>query len=123
MTRESLIRRERFTHYMIATAEKNGKDVDFLEMLNFSDWLHRCEVTLSRLAEQQCCDPYFEGSKAQQKQERTENRVEKAIKEKIGCNCYTQRDPRGCMIRLYLVDYEGKKAFNNFDGETCCINW
>ena len=44
--------------------------------------------------------------------------AEKFIQDKIGCRCYTQRDPRGFTVRLYLDDFH-----TSFDGETTGMDW
>lgn len=119
MTKQQLENRDRFINKLISTAEHNGKELGYLAAIKFADWLHRNESTLNRLGIEQCNSNNYDAAK----QERTEKRVEKAIAETIGCKCYTQRDPRGFAIRLYLVDDEGRKWFNGFDGETSGCNW
>ena len=104
---------------MCATAERNGKSLKWYEMEAFANRLHRLEATLSRLAEDECNYPVYDEAK----QERIEKLAEKLIRETIGCNCYTQRDPRGYCIRMYLVDDEGRKWFNTWDGETTGLAW
>lgn len=69
--------------------------------------------------ENECCYPVYDC----EKQVRTEDRATKLIEEMIGCECYTQRDPRGFMIRMYLVDENGEKWFNSWDGETVGLDW
>lgn len=119
MTKQQAKNKDRFVSMLISTATHHSKELDYLEAISFAGWLHRCEATLSRLAEEECeCEHYNEA-----KQERTEKRVEKAITERIGCRCYTQRDPRGYCIRLYLCDSEGRKWCNTWDGETSGCNW
>ena len=119
MTKQQWANKERFISMLRSTAEYHGKEIGYTQARNFADWLHRCEATLSRLAEDECNYPKYDEAK----QERTEKRVEKAIAERIGCRCYTQRDPRGYCIRLYLIDNEGRKWFNTWDGETSGCNW
>ena len=119
MTKQQLHNKDRFVSMLITTATHHGKEIGYLEAIDFANWLHRCEATLSRLAEDECNYPTYDEAK----QERYENRVEKAIAEKIGCKCYTQRDPRGYCIRLYLVDSDGRKWFNTWDGETSGCDW
>lgn len=119
MTQQQLRNKDIFVSMCISTATHHGKELGYLEALDFANWLHRCETTLSRLAEDECNYPKYDEAK----QERTEARVEKAIAERIGCKCYTQRDPRGYCIRLYLVDADGMRFTNSWDGETAACNW
>lgn len=104
---------------MCATAESNGNDLKWYEMEAVADRLHRIETTLSRLAEEQCSFPEYDEAK----QERLEKLALKIIDETIGCEAYTQRDPRGFCIRMKLIDYEGNKWFNTWDGETTGLAW
>lgn len=119
MTQQQYKNKDRFVSMLRSTAEHHGKEMTYTQALNFANWLHRCEATLSRLAEDECNYPKYDAAK----QERTENRVEKAIAEIVGCRCHTQRDPRGYCIRLHLVDAEGRKWYNTWDGETSGCNW
>lgn len=115
-------RKHRIVDMMCSTAKSNGKPDNWYDMLGFANRLHRLESTLSRLAEDACCSQYF--NKADEaKQERIEKLAEKLITETLGCKCYTQRDPRGFAIRMYLVDEDGRKWFNVWDGETTGLNW
>lgn len=45
------------------------------------------------------------------------------IKQRVGCPCEIQDDPRGMQIRLYLKTDATNLFFNNFDGETTGVNW
>ena len=119
MTKQQVENKAMVIHYMLATAEHNGKRTSYLEMVGLANRLHRLEATLSRLAEDQCCCESYDSAK----QERLENLAEKLIRENIGCECYTQRDPRGLIIRMYLTDENGNKWFNSCDGETSGLNW
>lgn len=119
MTKQQLENRDRFINRLLSTAEHNGKKLGYLDAIKFADWLHRNESTLNRIAIEQCTSNNYDAVK----QERIEKRVVNAIAETIGCKCYTQRDPRGFAIRLYLVDEDGCKWFNGFDGETSGCNW
>ena len=56
-------------------------------------------------------------------QEKYEKHIIEYIKNMIGCECYTQRDPRGLIIRLYLNTPENNYFYNSWDGETSGINW
>lgn len=123
MTKQQMMCKDRFVSMLRNTAEYYGKEMDYFEALDFANWLHRCEATLSRLAEYECGDENDYRKYDEAKQERYENRVEKAISEKIGCKCYTQRDARGYCIRLYLVNSEGMPWSNNWDCETAACNW
>ena len=104
---------------MMSTARYHGKFPDYLDMIYFAERLHRLESTLSRLAEEQCCKPEYDWKK----QRRIEKLAEDLITDKIGCRCFTQRDPRGYAIRMYLVDEDGQKWCNTWDGETTGLAW
>lgn len=121
MTKEEMrIRRKyRIIDFMRSTARHNGKELSYSEAVAFANRLHRLEATLSRLAEDQCNRPVYDEAK----QERIENLAERLITETLGCKCYTQRDPRGFAIRMYLVDEDGNKYFNSWDGETTGLDW
>lgn len=114
MTHEDFRRRDQIVSEMLRTAKENGKEFTFTEMMDFAKRLHRLEATLSRLAEDECCYPNYDSKK----QERIENLAEKLITETIGCKCYTQRDPRGYCIRMYLNGWH-----NSWDGETTGLAW
>lgn len=118
-TKEALRAKKAVIDAMCATAEKNGKQVDWFDMESLANRLHRLETTLGRLAEEECSKPYYD----MDKQERLEDLAEKLIWEKIGCKCYTQRDPRGFCIRMYLVREDGLPFFNSWDGETTALAW
>lgn len=111
--------KRRIVSAMYATAELNGIDLKWHEMESVADRLHRIEATLSRLAEEQCSYPVYDEAK----QERLENLALTIISESIGCKAYTQRDPRGFCIRMYLIGEDGKKWSNVWDGETTGLSW
>ena len=119
MTEKQYKTRGLIVRMMLATARNNGKQADILTMLATAKRLHRLEATLGRLACDQCNYPVYDEAK----QERLENLAESIIAEAIGCKCYTQRDPRGYCIRLYLQDTDGRPWFNSWDGETTGLNW
>ena len=119
MTKDERKRKYDIINKMCSTARHNGKDDDYLRMISFAERLHRLETTLTRLAEDECNYPEYDWKK----QDRIEKLAEKLIAEKLGCKCFTQRDPRGYAIRMYLVDDEGKKWFNTWDGETTGLAW
>ena len=119
MTKQQVENKHRVIHYMLTTAKHNGKDISFVDVMSLANRLHRLEATLSRLAEDQCCCEKYDSAK----QERLEKLAENLIHENLGCRCYTQRDPRGFAIRMYLVDEDGRKWFNTGDGETTGLNW
>ena len=119
LTKEAMRRKDRIITMMCSTAEANGKDGGRLAMIYFAERLHRLESTLSRLAEDQCCCENYDWKK----QERIEKLAEKLITDTLGCKCYTQRDPRGYCIRMYLVDENGRKWHNSWDGETTGLAW
>lgn len=119
MTKADRIRKENIITAMCATAQANGKPADRLRMIDFANRLHRLETTLSRLAEDECNYPVYDEAK----QNRIEKLAERLIRETLGCDCYTQRDPRGYCIRMYLIDEFGRKWFNTWDGETTGLAW
>lgn len=119
MTREEYRRREAIIGHMLTTARRNGKETNWLMMSQIADRLHRVETTLSRLAEDECNYSTYD----KRKQESREKFAEDLISKEIGCKCYTQRDPRGYCIRMYLVDENGNKWFNTWDGETTGLAW
>lgn len=104
---------------MMSTAAANGKDSNYTKISGLAKRLHRIEVTLSRLACDACNYPEYDSTK----QSRLEKLACKLISDNIGCKCYTQRDPRGYIIRMYLVDDSGRPWFNLWDGETVGLNW
>lgn len=104
---------------MCETARHNGKDAEFLGMYDFAKRLHRIETTLQRLAEDECCLPNYDEAK----QERLEKLAVKLVRETLGCECDTNRDPRGFAIRMHLVNENGTKWCNTWDGETSGLNW
>jgi hypothetical protein len=103
---------------MCDTAKANGKDLDLLDAHGLADRLHRLEATLTRLAEDECNYPVYDKAK----QDRIEKLAEKLIKDNIGCECYTQRDPRGYCIRMFLVDDEGNPWYNTLARDVG-LNW
>lgn len=119
MTKRNIKEKRAVIKAMIATAAANNKNSDFFEVLNLANRLHRLEATLNRLACDECNYPVYDSAK----QERLEKLAEKLITEKIGCRCYTQRDPRGYCIRMFLIDEFGRPWFNSWDGETTGLNW
>ena len=117
MTKADKARKSRVVNNMIDTAIHYGKPTSGIPAL--ANRLHRLEATLSRLAEDEACYPTYDAAK----QERIEKLAEYLVTENIGCRCYTQRDPRGYCIRMYLVNAEGKPVSNSWDGETTCLAW
>ena len=109
MTKKELENKQNLLKAVIRTAADNGKNADALHIINVLSRLHRLETTLSRLAVDQCMHPVYDAAK----QERLETLAEKIIADNIGCECYTQRDPRGMIIRMYLKDFT-----NSWDGQT-----
>jgi len=119
MTNQEYKRRGLVVRFMVATAAANGKNADYLHIFDLAKRLHRLESTLSRLACDQCNYPVYDAAK----QSRLEALAVRLISDNIGCKCYTQRDPRGFCIRLYLQDEDGRPWFNSWDGETTGLNW
>lgn len=126
MTKEQIRNKERFVSAILAAAEANGKELSYLEAIAAAEHIHRNETTLSRLAEMECDSfyyNYFWKDGVNPKQERAERRIEKYIRETIGCKVHTQRDPRGYCVRLYLKCPETGYFYNTWDGETSAANW
>ena len=126
MTKEQTKNKERFISAILAAARANGKELDYAGAVRAAEYIHRNETTLSRLAEMGCDSRFYNlywGNGVNRKQERTEQRIEKYIRKTIGCNCYTQRDPRGYCVRLYLKMQETGNFYNSWDGETSAANW
>ena len=126
MTKEQIRNKERFVSAILAAAEANGKDLSYLEAIAAAEYIHRNETTLSRLAEMECDSfyyNYFWKDGINPKQERAEKRIEKYIRDVIGCKVHTQRDPRGYCVRLYLKCPETGYFYNTWDGETSAANW
>ena len=113
------IEKRQIVSAMCATAEANGNGCKWYEMEAIADRLHRIETTLGRLAEEQCNYPVYD----EVKQGRLEKLALKIIRDTIGCKAYTQRDPRGYCIRMYLIDENGDKWYNVWDGETTGLAW
>lgn len=119
MTKEETRSRAAVVRAMYETAKRNGKNPDFIEIYNTATRLHRLEVTLERLAVDECCSEEYDA----EKQARLEQLAARIISEKIGAKCYTQRDPRGHAIRMYLIDKDGHPFVNSWDGETAALAW
>ena len=126
MTKQDARNKDMVTNAIMKYMNANGKEATLLDAIKIAEYIHRAESTLSRLAEMEC-DSYFYGiywkDGVNPKQERTEERIEKYIKETIGCDCYTQRDPRGYCVRLKLKCDATENFFNSWDGETTAMNW
>lgn len=126
MTKEQIKNKERFVSAILKTAEANGKDLDYLGAVAAAEYIHRNETTLSRLADMECDGYYYNRywiDGVNPKQERAEARIEKYIRETIGCKVHTQRDPRGYCVRLYLKNEATGFFYNTWDGETSAANW
>lgn len=119
MTKEEKKEKELIVRMMCATARANGKDASLEHITQVAERLHRLESILNRLAIDQCNKPVYDAAG----QKHYEEVAEKVISENLGCRCYTQRDPRGFSIRMYLVDEEDRKWSNTWDGETTGLAW
>lgn len=119
MTEDQKRRKIAVIEAMAATARRHGKNDDLWHIEGVANRLHRLETTLGRLAVDQCNYPEYDEAK----QERYEKLAEEIITKELGAVCYTQRDPRGYCIRMYLYDKYGHKWSNNWDGETASPNW
>jgi len=119
MTNESRKNYEYVVKCLRATAKANGKpEYDFFGL---AKRLHRLDTTIGRL---NCDACNYELSEEQsQNRERKSKLARDLLREYVGCNSYINYDPRGYAIRMYLVDEDGRKAFNQFDGETVALNW
>ena len=126
MNKQQIRNKERFVNAILAAARANRKELDYLGAVGAAEYIHRNEATLSRLADMECDSRFYNlywKDGVNLKQERAEKRIEKYIRETIGCECYTQRDPRGYCVRLYLKMPETGNFYNVFDGETSAANW
>lgn len=126
MTKQQIKNKERFVSAILAYANAHEKELDYLEAVAAAEYIHRNETTLSRLAEMECDSYYYNlywKDGVNPKQERTEKRMEKYIRETIGCNVRFDRDPRGFAIKLYLKCPETNYYWNVWDGETTGANW
>lgn len=120
MTKKDFARKMLVIKYMLSTAIYNGKKPEnTMAIYDFAARLHRLESTLNRLACDECNYPVYDS----QKQERIENLAIKIINEVLGCKAYTQRDPRGKCIHMFLVDENGRPWFNSWDGETTVLDY
>lgn len=119
MTKQQIRNKENVITNMCHTAKFYGKDDDRLSMVYLAERLHRMETTLQHLAEDECNFPTYD----EKKQSRLEKLATKLITEQLGCKCYMNRDPRGFAIRMYLVDENGDKVWNCWDGETTGLDW
>lgn len=112
--------------YRVKEAIKNAseKDVDIFNVINMLDYLHRQESTLTRLNEMVCSIEMDEKTeiKVQKRIENAERRAEQFLSD-YGIKISTQRDPRGCAVRLHLKDFTDDKYFNSWDGETTVLCW
>ena len=81
------------------------------------DWLHRQELTLHRLSENQCNSESW-GIKDEKKREAIKERV-RTLLELYHIPVQFNNDPRGGSIRMILGDH----ISNNWDGETWGIYW
>lgn len=116
---ERLNRKATICINMYETAVRNNKNVSYSDICNLADRLHRMESTLTHLAEDECNYPKYDSAK----QERIEKLAEKLITDNIGCECYTQRDPRGFCIRMkHLVDVDGNEWYNTW-GQDTGLDW
>lgn len=126
MTKEQHKNKECFVSAIMAAVEANGKVLSYMDAIGAAEYIHRNETTLSRLAEMEgseyAYNLYWKDG-VNPKQERAEKRIKKYIRDVIGCKVYTQRDPRGYCIRLYLKCPETGFFYNTWDGETSATNW
>lgn len=119
MNRNQFEEKSRVIRWMCSTAIRNGRPHTFYSMTDVADRLHKIETTLSRLAEEECEYEHYDSVK----QESREKKALEIITKEIGCKAYTQRDPRGYCIRMYLVDDNGDPVYNSWDGETTGLAW
>ena len=106
--------------HMLYTALRNGKDTDISKMTDLADSLRATEKKMAKLAVAQCNgDPSF----SEEKWRELETSVKDMVEEKIGCKCYCDADPRGSVIRLYLVDEGGTAWYTQAETETTCLSW
>ena len=126
MTKEQIRNKARFVSAILAAAEANGKELSYMDAIRAADYIHRNEATLSRLAEEEASEYLYNlywKDGVNPKQERAEKRIEKYIRDVIGCDVHTQRDPRGYCVRLHIKYPETNYFYNTWDGETSAANW
>ena len=108
---------ERFNQFCHKMSELN-LTMDFFEIEKLVRQLHRCEVTLSRLAEQDC--NFGLTLKEDQKERNTWKKVREIVFKIHPLIIVRENgDPRGCIIELHLPD----GSYNYADGESWRIIW
>lgn len=121
MNKQQQMNKIKFQNALCEIAKENGKELDILQAIKAAEYIHRAETSLNRLACMECgeeCEYNYFMRYYKDKRERIEKRIEKYIRDTIGAECYTQRDPRGYCVRIYT-----KKYWNVADGETMAANW
>lgn len=106
--------------HMLYTALRNGKDADVSSMTDLADRLKIVERKMLKLAIAGCNgDPSY----SEEEWKKNEDFVLNIIEEKIGCKCYCNADPRGAIIRLYLIDEDGDAWYNQAETQTTVLAW
>lgn len=82
MTKEQLKNKERFAMAIALYGDAHGHEMSLLEAYKHAEYIHRCEATLSRLAEDQCNYPVYDEAK----QERTENVLKNMLRKILVVN-------------------------------------
>lgn len=126
MTKENKQNYDGFNKALTLFLESAGKDSSIENVKRISRYLATRERQLSRLATMECDGKFYNKywkNGVNPEQEHLEALTLKFIATNIGCKAYTQRDPRGMQVRLYLKTPETHYYFNNFDGETSGVNW
>lgn len=126
MTKESKQARDVFETKLAIVCKLNNKPATISDIKKLTRYLTMQENRLQRLANMSCdskCHAKYWKNGVNPEQEKLEQLTLKYIKKYIGCEAYTQRDPRGMIIRLYLNVPATNYFHNNFDGETSGVNW
>ena len=126
MTKKQKENRMIIAEKVMQFANAHGKEMDMVQALNVVDYIHRYETTLSRINEIECDEYWYKRlwkNGVYPKQERAEERIEKYVRETIGCEVETNRDPRGFAVKLKIKCSENNSFFNVWDGESTGMDW
>jgi len=126
MTKENKQNYDNFNRALMRFLQSVGKDESLSNAKRISRYLATREGQLKRLAVMQCDGKFYNKywkNGVNPEQEHLEALTLAFIKKNIGCDAYTQRDPRGMMVRLQLKTPATHNYYNNFDGETSGVDW
>lgn len=126
MTKQDLRNKEIFKQHLATIMRLNKKPCSEEILNKICKYLVTQEHKLNHIACMRDDETYYKmfwKNGINSKQEHLEKLTLAYIEKYIGCKAYTQRDPRGMMIRLYLNIPETNYFHNNFDGETSGVSW